>query len=183
MLQVYARVSRVQSVMSFFIASLLTLHMLGAQHTPQRWAQTLVPLLDAIRADLGPKVTIGPGTLPPSPITGRSAALVAIRVGFRDLEVEPEVLEAIDRLLQVQRRKETLAEADRSLIERWVDELRVKVLARLAGRGQAVECDDLCLAGHLTQADAVFEGDARARKAERDYVLLEALRSAVLEAS
>ena len=155
--------------------------LLSAQQSVDAWVKALVPLLEDVRDDMGPSVTVAPGTLPPSPITGRSAALIAIRIGVNSIDVDEQVVQTIDRLLDAQRQSKPLSEGDRQLITRWVDELRVKLLGRLVARGKAADCDDLCLSGHLTKPDTLFEGTRRQREEERNYVLLETLAAAIQE--
>ena len=159
----------------------LTLALLNAQQAADTWARTLAPLLADIRAELKRNVSVGPGTLPPSPFTGRRAVIAAVRVGWRGVDVQPEVVEAMDRLLKWHKSKGALPEEDRPLVERWVEGLRVRVLARLAARQQATDCDDRCVGAHLTQPEALFQGSARQRREERDDVLLDTFSRAVLE--
>lgn len=168
--------------MQFHHAVLLALAVLSAQYSVDSWARTLVPLLESVRSSIGPHITAAPGTLPPSPITGHSAALFAIRIGVDSVPVDEQVVKTIDRLLQWRKQPKPLSAEDQALIERWTDELRVKVVGRLAGRGLATApCDDVCVGRHLTNPETLFDGSRREREEERDRVLLDALTTAVLK--
>ncbi|HUE84822.1 MAG TPA: penicillin acylase family protein [Vicinamibacterales bacterium] len=144
-------------------------------------ARALVPLLRDVRARIEPRVTVEPGTLPPSPFTGRNSTLFAVRIGVRSRDVDEEVVKAMDRLLRWDTRQPLGAE-DRTLVERWLEVLQVKVLSRLAAAGLPVECDQVCVVQRLTNPDSVFGANAREQQEARDDVLLEALIEAVTEA-
>jgi hypothetical protein len=144
-------------------------------------ARELIPLLKDVRQSIGSRPTIEPGTLPPSPITGRNSTLIAFRVFGRSIEVAPSVVEAMDRLLRWNQQL-PLKPADRALVEEWVQNLRVKVLGRLAARGKGIGCDDACLIGHLTRPAALFGSTRHEREEARDDLLLTALADAVKSA-
>ena len=133
-------------------------------------ARALVPVLRELRRS----IVVEPGTLPPSPFTGRKSTLIAIRVGLRSLEASPEVLELIDRLL-AWKKNQALASSDRVLIVEWVEHLRIKVQRKLAGTAKAGTCDDTCLIEHLTNPGSLFGATRREQREMRDDLLLEAL--------
>ena len=143
-------------------------------------ARALVPLLKDVRASIEPRISVEPGTLPPSPITGRSSTLFAVRIGVRSRQVDGRVVEAMDRLLRWDPRQ-PLGGDDRDLVERWLDELSVKVLARLAAARMPVACDEVCVVQRLTNPDSVFGANAREQREARDDLLVEALIEAVGE--
>jgi hypothetical protein len=143
-------------------------------------ARALVPLLKDVRARIEPRVVVEPGTLPPSPITGRSSTLFAVRIGVRSRQVDQAVVQAMDRLL-AWKPDQPLAAEDQALVARWLDELSVKVLGRLAAARLATDCDQVCVVQRLTNPDSVFGGTAREQQETRDDILLEALIAAVTE--
>ena len=141
-------------------------------------ARALVPLLKDVRASVQPQISVGPGELPPSPFTGRNSTLFAVRIGVRSRQIDEKVVQAMDRLLRWDTRQ-PLDASDRDLVDRWLDELEVKVLGRLAAAGLPVECNEVCVVQRLTNPDSVFGVNAREQKEARDDILLEALIEAV----
>ena len=164
------------------VASFVMLSLFAAPEQPNLdvTARSLVPLLKDVRRSVGTKAIVEPGTLPPSPFTGRNSTLVAVRIGFRSVNVEPKVVEAMDRLLAWNPQQPLKAE-DRALVERWVEELRVKVLGRLAATAKGVACDDACLTGHISNASSLFGSTKREREEARDELLLTALAEVIDE--
>jgi hypothetical protein len=156
----------------------LSCRVVTAQQPLEVVARELVPLLVDVRRNIESKATVQPGTLPPSPFTGRNSTLFAIRIGFRTLEVEPKVVEAIDRLLRWDR-QQPLAGEDRALVERWIESIRGKLLGRLAARGTGVGCDDDCLIRHLTEPGELFGRTRLEQRDGRNELLLDALVDAV----
>jgi hypothetical protein len=143
-------------------------------------ARALVPLLTDVRARIEPRISVEPAPLPPSPFTGRSSTLFAVRIGVRSRDVDEKVVEAMDRLLRWDTRQPLGAE-DHALVERWLDALQVKMLARLASAGLPVACDRACVVQRLSNPDGVFGATAKEQREARDDFLLEALSEAVLE--
>lgn len=141
-------------------------------------ARQLVPLLRDVRRRLDPQIGVRPGTLPPSPFTGRNSTLFAVTIGVTSMDVDQAVLKAIDRLLAWDP-DEPLAPRDRELLAAWLDELQVRVLSRMAARGQGVRCEDPCVVQHLTSPDATFGATPREQVETRDAIMLEALAAAV----
>jgi hypothetical protein len=150
----------------------------AAQPSPEEAARSLVPVLRDVRRSLEPRLTVERGALPPSPFTGRDSTLIAVRVGRRSVQVEPAVIEAMDRLLAWDRRQ-PLSARDRVLVEGWLDELRVKMLGRLAASGKAVDCDDVCMLRHLTEGGDLFGRTKAEQQETRNELLLTALAAAV----
>lgn len=145
-------------------------------------ARALVPLLADVRRNLDPRLDVGPGSLPPSPFTGRRSTLFAVRVGMDTVELEKEVLDAMDRLV-AWNRKAALPVDDRALVGRWLDQLQVKVLARMAATGRPIECDHACVVLRVTNPDTLFGATRLEQREARDTVLLEAFAEAVEPAS
>lgn len=144
------------------------------------WIATLGPLVtDARKIFDARRVTVEPGTLPPSPITGRSAALFAVRIGVDSFDMDEDALATLDRLVDAHAAGRALSSADRAVVGRWVDELRRRVLADLAARRQAVACDDGCVRQHLQTPAMLFGGPADQRAGKRDRLLLETLSHVV----
>lgn len=144
-------------------------------------ARALVPLLKDVRARIEPRIAVEPGTLPPSPITGRDSTLFAVRIGVRSRQVDEKVVEAMDRLLRWDTRQ-PLSAGDGDLVERWIEALQVKVLSRLAAASLPVQCDEMCVVQRLTNPDSVFGPTAKEQQETRDEILLQALIDTVLEA-
>lgn len=145
-------------------------------------ARALVPLLKDVRARIEPRVVVEPGTLPPSPITGRSSTLFAVRIGVRSRQVDQAVVQAMDRLLG-RPPDQPLAAEDQALVARWLDALSVKVLGRLAAARLPTDCDQVCVVQRLTNPDSVFGATAREQRDARDDMLLEAFIEAVNESA
>jgi hypothetical protein len=143
-------------------------------------AQSLVPLLQGVRERIGPRIEVAPGTLPPSPITGRNSTLFAVRIGVRSRQVNEAVVQAMDRLLRW-KPDQPLATEDQELVARWLDALSVKVVGRLVAAGSAVTCDRVCVVQRLTSPDTVFGATAKEQQEARDDILLEALIEAMNE--
>jgi hypothetical protein len=141
-------------------------------------ARALVPLLKDVRRRVQPEISVEPGALPPSPFTGRSSTLFAVRIGVRSRQIDEKVVQAMDRLLRWDTRQ-PLSASDQDLVDRWVDELQVKVLGRLAAAGLPVECSEVCVVQRLTNPDSVFGVNAKEQQEARDDILLEALIAAV----
>ena len=161
---------------------LLAIVMVSAQVTTESWLRTLVPLLEDVRKQVGPRVTVAPGTLPPSPITGHSAALFAIRIGVDSVEVDERVVAAMDRLIEWQKQPKPLSSEDEAIVGRWVEALHVKVAGRLLAKGVATSfCDDVCVAGYVRNAGTLFDGTEKQRREQQHRMLLDTLTDAVLE--
>ena len=141
-------------------------------------ARSLVPLLKDVRKEFGPRVTVEPGTLPPSPFTGRNSTLVAVRIGVTERHIDQKVVDAIDGLLRWNMRQ-PLSEADAQLVDRWLDALRTNVLAKLAAAGVREPCDEVCVVQRLTNPDGVFGDTRRLQQETRNDILLEAMIDAV----
>lgn len=149
----------------------------GAQPDLLATATTLLPLVEELRDKVAPHFTVQPGTLPPSPFTGRSSAIVAVRIGRESLDVGPETLAAMERLLAWDRRQ-PLAVDDRALVERWIEELRLALIARMPAAARGGGCDNACVVAELTGAGVLFQGTAAERADARNSVLLKALAAA-----
>ena len=171
--------ARLKSMRTFLAATVLIAGLVTAQAQAEMVPRALVPFLKDLRQTAQqPQLVVEPGTLPPSPITGRNSTLVAIRIGTRSVELDPKVVEVIDRLAAWDVR-EPLGAADQQIVGEWVDELRVALLARLAARGTGVGCDDECVVRHLTKPSTLL-GETREEQVEmRNELLLNALIEAV----
>jgi hypothetical protein len=160
---------------------LLAIVMVSAQVSTESWLRTLVPVLEDVRKSIGPRLTAAPGSLPPSPITGHSAALFAIRIGVDSVDVDERVVKAMDRLIAWRKDPKPLSSDDEAIVDRWVEALHVKVAGRLLAKGVATSfCDDLCVAGYVRNADTLFDGTPRQRRDEQHRMLLDTLTEAVL---
>jgi hypothetical protein len=66
-------------------------------------------------------------------------------------------------------------------VEDWLEELRVKVLARLAASGKAVACDDACVLQHLIGSGDLFGRTTSEQQETRNELLLSALAAAIID--
>ncbi len=172
------------------VATSLTLAAAAAQVPPpqivigatvaqrQEAARALVPLLKAVREHAQPGATVKPGTVPNSPFTGTQTTLFAFTLSKRSVPVDQRVVTAMSRLLAW-----NIASGDdetAALFDKWLIELEARSSGamRLTGGGL---CDVNCVVKRMTTLDETWGSSPRDRADERDELLLEALRVAVLE--
>lgn len=163
---------------SFIVATALILGVASAQAQPEVVARALVPILKDLRQATRQQVVVEPGTLPPSPFSGRNSTLVAVTIGKRSVELAPAVIEALDRLAAWDVR-EPLSAGDQQIVRDWVEELRVAIMGRMAARGTSVGCDDECLVQHLTKPSTLLGATREEQVETRNDIMLDALVDAV----
>jgi hypothetical protein len=140
-------------------------------------ARSLIPLLEGVRRRAQSRGIVERGSVPDSPFAGTQTTLFAISIGKRSVPVDPQVVQAMDRLLAWEPGNRA-AEAESALFDAWLDQLSVKTSA-LATRKSVVACDAACVVQTVTKLDEVW-GPAPSDRAEvRDQVLLDALIDAV----
>lgn len=154
----------------------------AAQAAPdvEKAARTLVPLLKGVRERLQPRVTVQPGTLPPSPFTGQQSTVAAVQVGKTEVQVDEGVRQALDRLLAWNRQLEPET-ADATLFVYWLDRVRVKAASVRPPGSTSIECDTACAIERFTKPGEAFGDTRKSREDMRDQLLLEALIDAVKE--
>lgn len=141
-------------------------------------ARALVPLLPAVRqrAETS-RWNVGPGTLPPSPFTGRQSQIVALTLSRPPGTLDPKVAKAMDRLQAWTIDGTPGPEA--VLFDHWLTALKL----RGAGlKTPPAPCDTACVVELFTTPDERFGRSTGEREATRDQLLLEALIVAVEEA-
>jgi hypothetical protein len=143
-------------------------------------ARALVPLLKSVRERLQPRLGIQPGTLPPSPFTGRQSTVVAVRIGEKEVSVEPKVREALDRLL-AWNQKMTPDSPDAILFDHWLDRVKIKATTVAPPGSTSIECDTQCAINRFTELGEAFGPSRKDREEMRDQLLLDALIDAVGE--
>lgn len=141
-------------------------------------ARQLLPLLRDVRRAIDGQVTAQPAALPPSPFTGRSSTIAAVRVGWDGREVSEDVIRAMDRLL-AWNPDTPLVAADRALAEQWLEALRIKVVGRMAASARGVDCDQPCVVLRLSNPDTLFGATPDEQRATRDRLLVDAFVEAV----
>lgn len=170
---------------SFLLAAMLVLAS-GGQVAAQTGTETetaaraLVPLLKSVRQRLQPRLGVQPGSLPPSPFTGTQTTVVAVRIGEKEVKVDPRVRSALDRLLAWNMQMSPQS-ADATLFDHWLDHVRIKAAAVPAPGSTALECDTQCAIDRFTELGEAFGRSQKDREEMRDQLLLEALIDAVTE--
>jgi len=141
-------------------------------------ARTLVPLLKPVkqRAESKVRVQAGAGS-PNSPFTGRPSTAVSVAVSGRDTPPDPEVLQAMERLLKWT--PEDRGDSRESqLFDRWLGELERRATALTIKSGSGA-CDVSCVMRTMTVLDDTWGTSPRQRDELRDQTLLEALTMVV----
>lgn len=143
-------------------------------------AKALVPLLKSVRQRLQPHIGIEPGSLPPSPFTGRQSTMIAVRIGEKEVNVDPRVREALDRLLAWDLKPSSDA-STATLFGHWLDRLQSRAGAMGPPGSPPAACDTACTVERFTKPGEAFGQSRKAREETRDQLLLEALAEAVDE--
>ncbi len=151
-----------------------------AQDTPmttEAAAKALVPLLGGVRERVdASRWSLGPGSLPPSPFTGRQSQIVALTLGRSPVAVDPKVRKAMDQLQAWNIGGPPGPEA--VLFGHWLNALQL----RGAGlKTPPAPCDTTCVVELFTSPGEKFGSGQRQREEMRDRLLLEALVVAVEE--
>jgi hypothetical protein len=139
-------------------------------------ARNLVPLLEGVRRRAQSRVDVKKGSVPDSPFAGTQTTLLAFSIGKKSVTVDPQVVQAMDRLLAWEPGNRAAEEA--ALFDEWLDWLSVKTSA-LATKGGLVVCDTACVVREMTKPNEAWGSSASARADVRDQVLLDALTEAV----
>lgn len=140
-------------------------------------ARSLVPLLQDVKRRAESKVTVQPGgATADSPFAGTNTTLFAITVGQKSTPVDPQVVQAMDRLLKWQPGDRTVPEA--ALFDEWLNQLSRKATA-LSVQSSATACDTNCVVSTMTKLNETWGESTRQRSEVRDQALLEALTDAV----
>ena len=140
-------------------------------------ARSLVPLLQDVKRRAESKVTVQPGgATADSPFAGTNTTLFAMTIGQKSTPVDPQVVQAMDRLLKWQPGDRTVPEA--ALFDEWLNQLSRKATA-LSVQSSATACDTNCVVSTMTRLNETWGESTRQRAEVRDQALLEALTDAV----
>jgi hypothetical protein len=139
--------------------------------------RSLVPLLQDVKRRAESKVTVQPGgATADSPFAGTNTTLFAMTIGQKSTPVDPQVVQAMDRLLKWQPGDRTVPEA--ALFDEWLNQLSRKATA-LSVQSSATACDTNCVVSTMTKLNETWGESTRQRAEVRDQALLEALTDAV----
>ena len=140
-------------------------------------ARSLVPLLQDVKRRAESRVTVQPGgATADSPFAGTNTTLFAMTIGQKSTPVDPQVVQAMDRLLKWQPGDRTVPEA--ALFDEWLNQLSRKATA-LSVRSSATACDTECVVSTMTRLNETWGESPRQRAEVRDQALLEAFTDAV----
>lgn len=140
-------------------------------------ARNLVPLLEDVKKRAVSRTQVQMGGAPNSPFTGTQTTLFSVTVGKRDTVVDPQVIQAMDRLMKWQA-GDRAAGQDSALFDAWLAELSAKATA-LSLQSSGGACDTACVVRTMTQLNERWGESPRTRAELRDQALLEALIEAV----
>jgi len=140
-------------------------------------ARSLVPLLQDVKRRAESRVTVQPGgATADSPFAGTNTTLFAMTIGQKNTPADPQVVQAMDRLLKWQPGDRTVPEA--ALFDEWLNQLSRKATA-LSVQSSATACDTNCVVSTMTKLNETWGESPRQRAEMRDQALLEALTDAV----
>ena len=153
----------------------------AAQESPmstEEAARALVPLLAGVRERIDTsRWRVRPGSLPPSPFTGRQSQIIGLTVGKSPVQVDPEVRQAMEQLQAWKVDGPPGREA--VLFGHWLTALQLRG-SNL--RTPPSACDTACVVDLFTEPGEAFGSTPDERAATRDQLLLETLVVAVDEA-
>jgi len=139
-------------------------------------ARSLLPLLQDVKRRAESRTTVQTGGANnTSPFTGTNTTLFAVTIGQKNTPVDPQVVEALNRLVKWEPGDRTAAEA--ALFDEWLNQLSRKATALTVQSSAA--CDTNCVVATMTKLDETWGESARQRAETRDQALLEALTQAV----
>lgn len=146
-----------------------------AAHTEA--ARNLIPLLEPVKEKATARYQTEKGSVPDSPFTGTQTTLFAVTVGKKNQPVDPQVVQAMDRLLKWEPGDRSAAE-ESALFDAWMAELSKRASSIATKRGM-VACDTGCVVQTITALDDAWGKDERQRSDNRDQVLYETFVDAV----
>jgi len=140
-------------------------------------ARSLVPLLQDVKRRAESRVTVQPGgATADSPFAGTNTTLFAMTIGQKSTPVDPQIVQAMDRMLKWQPGDRTVPEA--ALFDEWLNQLSRKATA-LSVQSSATACDTNCVVSTMTKLNETWGESTRQRAEVRDQALLEAFTDAV----
>lgn len=140
-------------------------------------ARSLIPLLGDVREKAVARYQTEKGSVPDSPFAGTQTTLFAITIGKKNQPVDPQVVQAMDRLLQWEPGDRSSAE-ESALFDTWLAELSKRASAIATKRGQ-VSCDTGCVVKTISALDDSWGTVEKQRPDNRDQMLLETFTEAV----
>jgi hypothetical protein len=140
-------------------------------------ARQLIPLLEPVKEKAVARFTTGKGTVPDSPFTGTQTTAVAITIGKKNQPVDPQVVQAMERMLDWEPGDRASAD-DAALFDAWLGELSKRASSIATKRG-VVSCDTGCVVQTVTALDDAWGKEERQRSDARDEMLLETFTAAV----
>jgi hypothetical protein len=140
-------------------------------------ARTLIPLLEDVKEKATARYQVGRGSVPDSPFAGTQTTAVAITIGKKNTPVDPQVVQAMDRLLQWEPGDRSASE-EAALFDAWLAQLSRRASTIATKRGQ-VSCDTDCVVKTMTSLDDGWGSAEKQRPENRDQVLLETFTEAV----
>jgi len=140
-------------------------------------ARSLIPLLEPVKEKAQARYDVGKGTVPDSPFAGTQTTAVAITIGKKNRPVDPQVVQAMERLMQWEPGNRASTE-DAALFDTWLGELSRRTSSIATKRG-IVSCDTGCVVQTITVLDEAWGKDERQREENRDQLLLETFAEAV----
>ena len=146
-----------------------------AAHTQA--ARSLIPLLEPVKDKATQRYQVEKGSVPDSPFTGTQTTAVAVTVGRKNQPVDPQVVKAMEKLLDWEPGARS-AKEEAALFDAWMAELSKRASSIATKRG-IVACDAGCVVQTMTALDEAWGKDARERSANRDQLLYDTFVDAV----
>ena len=146
-----------------------------AAHTQA--ARSLIPLLEPVKDKATQRYQVEKGSVPDSPFTGTQTTAVAVTVGKKNQPVDPQVVKAMEKLLDWEPGDRS-AKEEAALFDAWMAELSKRASSIATKRG-IVACDAGCVVQTMTALDDAWGKDARERSANRDQLLYDTFVDAV----
>jgi hypothetical protein len=140
-------------------------------------ARSLIPLLKDVKEKAVARYEVGRGSVPDSPFTGTQTTAVAIAIGKKNTPVDPQVVQAMEQLLEWEPGDRSDAE-QAALFDAWLAQLSRRASTIATKRGQ-VSCDTDCVVKTMTSLDDGWGSAEKQRPENRDQVLLETFTDAV----
>ena len=140
-------------------------------------ARSLVPLLADVKDKAEARYQVERGSVPDSPFAGTQTTAVAISIGRKNTPVDPQVVKAMEQLLEWEPGDPSDAE-QAALFDAWLAQLSRRASAIATKRG-LVSCDTDCVVKTMTSLDEGWGTTERQRPENRDQVLLDTFTDAV----
>jgi hypothetical protein len=140
-------------------------------------ARSLIPLLEPVKERAVARYQTEKGSVPDSPFAGTQTTAVAITIGKKNQPVDPQVVQAMDKLMKWEPGDRS-AKEEAALFDAWMEELSKRASAIATKRGQ-VSCDTGCVVKTITALDESWGSAEKQRPENRDQMLLETFVEAV----